>query len=448
MLMAASSEFVALCQAQVKVIQNLGATLSAVYLTEELVEDSEAKLIPVVAYPSPSVVWEDWDALALLPDEREGSASIPWLPSAAADSSIAFNGTVETGEGEQQRGEVNTLLLQRRIVLPLMHEELVMGLLVTERQDRPWNQRERSQIEQIAHTMAIACILDQRRAWLEEQLSQQQHLQARQNDLLHNLLHQLRNPLTALRTFGKLLLKRLGLDDPNRDIATNILRQSDRIQDLLLQFDRVLELSSHAPLSLPPAQLSVEGNTEELTANQPLLLLPQAGLAATQLESISVMEVLEPLLASAKAIASDRNLDLVTEIPPNLPPVLGNSQALREVLSNLIDNALKYTPAGGKVEIQVGQERQTPEGSLLGIAIKDNGPGIGPQDLEHLFERHYRGVQAATEIPGTGLGLAIAKELVDQMHGEIEVISPAQFPDANGQGVTFVVWLQRVVGNS
>lgn len=324
-----------------------------------------------------------------------------------------------------------------------------MGLLVTERQDRPWNQRERSQIEQIAHTMAIACILDQRRAWLEEQLSQQQHLQVRQNDLLHNLLHQLRNPLTALRTFGKLLLKRLGLDDPNRDIAANILRQSDRIQELLLQFDRVLELSSnHAPLRLPPAHVSVEGKTEAPAANPPLLLLPQAGLAATQLESISVMDVLEPLLASAKAIASDRNLDLIAEIRPNLPPVLGNSPALREVLSNLIDNALKYTPAGGKVEILVGQERQTPEGSLLGIAISDNGPGIPPQDLEHLFERHYRGVQAATEIPGTGLGLAIAKELVEQMHGEIEVISPAQFPDASGQGVTFVVWLRRVVGSS
>ncbi len=77
----------------------------------------------------------------------------------------------------------------------------------------------------------------------------------------------------------------------------------------------------------------------------------------------------------------------------------------------------------------------------MGIAVSDSGPGIPPQDLAHLFERGYRGVQAETEIPGTGLGLAIAKELVEQMLGEIQVISPARRADAGGSGVTFVVWL-------
>jgi signal transduction histidine kinase len=92
---------------------------------------------------------------------------------------------------------------------------------------------------------------------------------------------------------------------------------------------------------------------------------------------------------------------------------------------------------------------------MLGIAISDTGPGIPSQDLEHLFERHYRGVQASTAIPGTGLGLAIAKELIEQMHGEIEVFSPAQplWDKQNSEsalsnpqdnppmGTTFVVWL-------
>lgn len=323
-----------------------------------------------------------------------------------------------------------------------------MGLLVTERGDRPWNGRERSQIEEIAHTMAIACILDQRRSWLEQQLSQQQHLQERQNDLLHNLLHQLRNPLTALRTFGKLLLKRLGIGDPNRDIAANILRESDRIAELLQQFDRVLELTQDkVPLVLPPAKERLGGETDIASDDtqptaKPLLLLPEAGLMAGTLSTLAVVEVLEPLLASARAIAAERNLDLQAEIPPNLPPVLANAKALREVLSNLIDNALKYTPSGGKVYVQVGQERLSPQGQFLGIAVGDTGPPIPRGDLAHLFERGYRGVQAETEIPGTGLGLAIAKELVEQMQGEIQVISPAHYPDADGTGVTFIVWLR------
>src|SRR5207237_7776886 len=141
------------------------------------------------------------------------------------------------------------------------------------------------------------------------------------------------------------------------------------------------------------------------------------------LEFFSGAAVLEPLLVSAKASAQERNLDLQTENPTDLPLVQGNTKALREVLSNLIDNALKYTPSGGQVDIRVGEKRQTAQGEMIGIAISDSGPGIPPQDLEHLFERHYRGVQAATAIPGSGLGLAIAKELIGQMHGEIEVFS-------------------------
>ena len=448
MLMPASSEFVALCQAQVKVIQKLGATLSAVYLTEELVEDSEANLIPVVAYPSPDMVWEEQQEPALLPQDTDISSAFPWLPS-AADTFIPLDGEFEGSESTQPQSEVNRLLKQRRIVLPLMHEGLVMGLLVTERQDRPWNQRERSQIEEIAHTMAIACIMDQRRAWFEQQLTQQHQLQEKQNDLFHNLLHQLRNPLTALRTFGKLLLKRLGIADPNREIAANILRESDRILELLQQFDRVLELSetNKLPLTLPPAHLRVETETDnhQQSSSKPLLLLPGAGLMASTWESLSVTQVLEPLLASARAIAAERHLDLQAEILDHLPPVQANAQALREILSNLIDNALKYTPHGGKVNIQVGQERLSPQGRFLGIAISDSGPGIPPQDIAHLFERGYRGVQAETEIPGTGLGLAIAKELVEQMQGEIQVISPAQHPDAGGAGVTSVVWLKVAI---
>lgn len=453
--MPASSEFVALCQKQVALLaQGLGAAFSVVYLTEELAEDSEAKLVSVVAYPEPTVIWQENQNLAFLPNQIQRGKNMPRLLSAApTDSSMLLEAGIDGTEKEAwEKKEKNALLQQRQIVLPLIHEGVVMGLLVTGREDRPWNEQEKVQIERIAHTMAIACILDQRSQWLQQQYTQQQRLQTQQNELLHNLLHQIRNPLTALRTFAKLLLKRLRPGDANRDIANNISIQSDRIQELLQQFDRVLDLTDRleGSIGLSPLNLKVGWETgvetvSEPAPSKPLLLLPEAGLMGEEnIEACSIVTILEPLLASAKAIAQERNLNLKAEIPTSLPSVLGNAKALQEVVSNLIDNALKYTPSGGNIWIELGLERQSAQGNLQGISVSDNGPGIPAKDLEHLFERHYRGVQANTEIPGTGLGLAIARDLVQQMQGEIQVFSPGKHADSLGTGVTFIVWLREL----
>ena len=467
MFIPASSEFVALCKSQVAVLtQGLGAALSAVYLTEELVEGAEAKLIPVVVYPEATVVWEEDDTDLVLPEQMSKIVTIPRLLRSpprllpqASDNDQEVDSTSADWEENFLRQQ------QRQIVLPLMYEGVVMGLLVTGREDRPWNEREKATIERIARSLAIAYLMDQRRAWFDQQLTQQRRLQAQQRDILDDLLHQFRNPLTALRTFGKLLLKRLRPGDKNQEVASSIVRESDRLQELLQQFDAALDSSEGdivLPLTLTAApvaeacQLPTRGDQGGIppSANS---LLPGKVLT---LETFSVAAVLEPLLVSARAIAQERNLELQAEIPTDLPLVQGNANALREVLSNLIDNALKYTPAGGKIDIRVGEKRRTSQGEALGIAISDTGPGIPPQDLEHLFERHYRGVQASTAIPGSGLGLAIAKELIEQMHGEIQVFSPAQpvwakqksesaignVQDNPARGTTFIVWLLMANG--
>lgn len=320
----------------------------------------------------------------------------------------------------------------------------MMGLLVTSRADRPWNEQEQSQVEKVGQTLAIACILDQRRAWLQHQLHQQQILQEQQQDLLDNLLHQFRNPLTALRTFGKLLLKRLRPGDPNRDVGENIVRESDRLKELLQKFEQVIDWTEAdlSRLVLPEKEGFVEATVQKEA--KPALLLPGTG---EQLTDCAVVDLLTPLLMSAKAIAQDRHIKLKADISQDLPLVRVNIKALQEVLSNIIDNALKYTPQGGKIYIQAGQEKL----NFQGIAISDNGPGIPQEDLVHLGERHYRGVQAQTEIPGTGLGLAIAKQLIEQMQGEIEIFSPAinsKLTSPNTPGTTFIIWLPMSQSNS
>ena len=460
MFIPASSEFVAVCKSQVAVLtQALGAALSAVYLTEELVEGAGAKLIPVVVYPEATVVWEDQETDLVLPEQIGKIDTIPRLLKAAPRPLPQASDYDQSVGSTPPEWEENFLRRQRQVVLPLMHEGVVMGLLVTGREDRPWNENEKATIERIARTLTIAYIMDQRRSWSEQQLTQQRLLDAQQRDHLDDLLHQFRNPLTALRTFGKLLFKRLRPGDKNHEVASSIVRESDRLQELLQEFDACLDMNEEAlaPLALkavPVAEASQQpdNNSQIETDTEGLPLLPGNRLT---LESFSVADVLEPLIVSASAIAQERNLELQAEISTDLPLVKGSPKALREVLSNLIDNALKYTPAGGQIDIRVGETRRTPQGEKIGIAISDTGPGIPPQDLEHLFERHYRGVQASTAIPGSGLGLAIAKELIEQMQGEIEVFSPAQsvgskqnseaaignVQDNVRRGTTFVVWL-------
>ncbi|MBW4648493.1 MAG: HAMP domain-containing histidine kinase [Kastovskya adunca ATA6-11-RM4] len=449
MFIPASSEFVTLCQSQVSILtQGLGAALSAVYLTEELVEGAETKLVPIVVYPDVPEAYKE-NTLAL-PEQIEQAESMASLPSTPLLLPEAFGRNQNFPQGSTTASwQESSLQQQRQIILPLIHEDVVVGLLVTSRKDRPWTSNEKGQIEGIARTLTVACLMDRRRAWLEEKVSQQQRLQAQQRDRLDDLLHQFRNPLTAVRTFGKLLLKRLLPGDKNSEVANSIVRESERLQELLQQFDQCLDMTE---AELEPLTLTAAPIPEEVSVPASYSLLPGNIFS---LESFFVIEVLSPMLISAQAIAQERNLELHAQIPSNLPPVYANPRALREVLSNLIDNALKYTPAGGRVYIEVDVQQHSPQEMYQAIAISDTGSGIPPQDLEHLFERHYRGVQAAGDIPGSGLGLAIAQELVEQMHGEIEVFSPAnaswmdeemqEFPSS---GTTFIVWLPLVSAES
>ncbi len=481
--MSASSEFIALAREQMALLaQGLGATLSVLYLAQELVEAQagETKLIPVVVYPeTPLLQQGDENALddlskidsvtvesgevrlynaTVVPKGKGKSRPVGKtliLPNVqrrllASGEDLATNKSqfvpkdIETSNLPSIQNEF--LLDCNQMVLPLIHEGMMMGVLVTNRSEQAWNEQERSEIERVAQTLALAYILDRKRAWLEQQLHSSQILQEKQRDLLDNLLHQFRNPLTALRTFGKLLMKRLGVGDINREVAASIVRESDRLQELLQKFDEVIDLTTDdLALVLPPSVEVAISSSLQKPPKQALLL---PGYDETETDCY-LSDILLPLLESAQAIAQERNLELTIEVPVKNAQIRANTKSLREVFSNIIDNALKYTPPGGKVLVQAGQKKTKDNVNLQGVAISDTGPGIPVQDLEHIGERHYRGVQAQTEIPGTGLGLAIAKQLIEEMQGEIEVFSPAlksiiQLPQ---QGTTFIIWSPEVVSS-
>jgi signal transduction histidine kinase len=385
-----SPEFITLCRSQLMLVANsLSADLGVIYLAQEVPVGQEPRLEPLVFYP-------ETPANKLLVNSQ------PWLEpltskSLPADNYLRLSQSESIG---QDRSAIPRRQSTQKFFQPLTSEGAILGLLMTMRLNRPWNKRERSQIEQVGQTITLALVIDRERQWAEQALQEQQQWRSRQQELLHNLLHQLRNPLTAIYTFGKLLLKRLPGEDANRQVASNILRESEHLKELLQQLDSSLEPSETPVL---PGQSS------------PLSLLPSSSL---QLQPCALPAILEPILANAAEIAQEKQLSFQAYIPLQLPLAMASSGALREVLGNLIDNALKYTPSGG-IEVQV-----QPLPHQLSIAISDTGLGIAAADLPNLFQRSYRGAQAQGQIPGTGLGLSIAKELVEQMGGTIEVSSP------------------------
>lgn len=199
---------------------------------------------------------------------------------------------------------------------------------------------------------------------------------------LSAFLHEIRNPVTTLRTLAKLLQKRLPAEDRNHWIGHSIEQECHHLQDLLSHFEQ--ELSSPQKLSLQPLDLAAF-----LQEHQPTL----------------------------EAITLDHELSFQLDEDDSQvhPMVQADPVALRQILGNLVDNACKYTPAGGKITIRL---RATDQQIL--IEVCDTGVGIEAKTLEQIFTPFFRGDHAR---PGQGLGLAISRDLVRQMGGDIEVES-------------------------
>ncbi|MDJ0601402.1 MAG: GAF domain-containing sensor histidine kinase [Crocosphaera sp.] len=415
-----SQDFIALCQSQVMLLgKTLQADWSVVYLTSEE-QGQPVNLIPVVVYPLRETVDKPLDNQIQMREEK-GEVTLGNL-SKSLPSDLSRSLIISENEPIHSK--------DYQVVLPLVYQEAVLGVLVTRREAYPWKPEELSQIEKIADTLAIARSLDQRQSWYQKQLQQQQLQQQQQRDRLDDLFHQLRNPLTALKVFGKLLLKGLGADDQNRSIANNIVREGEHLQELIKNFE------SH--------QSSIENDAEIITLNTDSVAISDVSSSlppanSLELTPVYVWDILETVLMSAESIAENKGIDLQVEKTENLDCVWGNKSALREVFSNLIDNSIKYTPISGKVTIKLGLSKVSDDKKYQGILIEDTGYGIPDEDKERIFERHYRGVQENSNISGSGLGLAIVKELVTQMGGLIELSSPINLD--NYAGTRFIVWL-------
>ena len=427
-------------------VQGLKLSFGVVYLTDdEDYDGSDRTLVPVAVYPEAAPQANGPLLLdAPLPTSSDSGQPLlsrlepvdvewPLEPEASPDSPILRPIDPDVS------GELLSQRDRRQLVLPLTYGNMVLGLLVIDRLKSSWSRAEQRQIEQITHSLAAGCVLERRNRWLNQTL-RQQHLayeafHQQQDAMLDTLLHQLRNPLTAVQTFGKLLMRRIQPGESNRPAAEGIVRESDRIRQLLEQFDQVMAPPPTLPAALSdPARDAGDGEALDPSAQNatrdtmtrdnaiPVTASHLLTGRALKLVRLDLGGVLTPLIQTATAIAQERRITVHYE--PTSAWVVGDEIALQEVLNNLIDNAIKYTPDDGYVEVLTPATSHGGTGEQA-IVIADTGPGIPDQDQRHLFERHFRGVQAEGDIPGTGLGLAIAQELTQQMQGYLTIHSPA-----------------------
>ncbi len=160
----------------------------------------------------------------------------------------------------------------------------------------------------------------------------------------------------------------------------------------------------------------------------------EAGRLSLDVAAVDVEELVEHIVAGLLPTAQQAGIQVTEQIVGPRLPLRGDAQRIRQVLSNLLSNALRHTPAGGAIAVTV-----RPQDSGLIFSVLDSGPGISAADLPHIFDRFYRGDPSRSRgTGGSGLGLAIARQLVEAHSGRIWAESP---PSGKDKGSVFHVWL-------
>ncbi len=228
------------------------------------------------------------------------------------------------------------------------------------------------------------------------EITELRRLERVRQDFVANVSHEFRTPLTAIQGFAETLLGG-ALEDPiNRRRFVEIIREHAmrlaRLTEDLLKLSRI-----------------------------------EAGQLKLEFRPVSVAQLIDSCMETAQLKAVPKQLSLAVQLPAELPPVRGDANSLQEVLQNLLDNALQYTPAGGKIEVSA-----LSTDSRVVVTVADTGIGIPQVEQERIFERFYR-VDAARsrEAGGTGLGLSIARHIMEAHGGHLWVES------AVGEGSRF-----------
>jgi two-component system NtrC family sensor kinase len=217
------------------------------------------------------------------------------------------------------------------------------------------------------------------------------------SDFVATVSHDLRSPLTAILGYVELIERAGPITDRQRDFIRRVhvnVHNITRLMDDLLYLGHI-----------------------------------ESGFDSNK-ESVSIGQLIQFSLDGFTRQLAEKKLAVRCDLPDQVPPLLANPVQIRQMLDKMLDNSIKYTPAGGQITIQARVEQDQ-----VILELQDSGSGISALDMPYIFDKFYRGSQAMNTANGTGLGLAIVKSIVESHRGRIWVESPPEM------GTTFTLVL-------
>ncbi len=218
-------------------------------------------------------------------------------------------------------------------------------------------------------------------------VSQKREIDRMKSDFISSVSHELRTPLTSIKAYTETILCDSNMPEETRIEFLRIIdEESDRLSNLI---EALLEIS-----------------------------LIESGTVKFVREPVDVSAVINQVLSALQPLADQERIELKLDIADGLPELQGDKGKIRSAVTNIVNNAIKFTPEQGQVAISARIQ-----GKQLLISVSDTGIGIPKEELPKIFGRFYRVHQPGKQIQGTGLGLAIVKEIVMMHDGRIEVES-------------------------
>ncbi|WP_461190466.1 ATP-binding protein [Arthrobacter sp. Z4-13] len=384
------------------VVEGFGRTFKADHVRLTTFEDE--RVPPITAtWTRPGLEKLSTEAL---PDEDSArhTANVLW----AAAETLSFDGSEEDARAGEASSAPRLAPAASLLAVPMGDGSSSLGIIWIMMRDQPrqWSRAELGLIQHVAGNAAHGLIQSHLISSQQQVVKQLQQLDKAKTDFLATVNHELRTPLTSIMAY---------LDMIQESTEQPVSPEVHQMLDIVVRNTERLRMLIEDMLSV-----SRNGHDDNLM----------------HLTPVRLGQTLDLVAGALRPLAQLQNVTIAVDPLPEDPEILADEVQLQQVFTNLVSNAIKFTPSGGRIEVGSESHAAADGTRWATVSVADTGIGISSEEIDHVFTRFYRASNAMSgAIPGSGLGLAITKDIVARHGGRIDVASTL------GAGTTVTVSL-------